>query len=58
MTVKYSDCKYLGFDPASGHYIVQEQLYPEARGWLEHEFPTAEKALAWLDKLPRTDQKR
>jgi len=58
MTVKYADCKYLGLDPESGHYIVQEQLYPEARGWLEHEFPTAEKALAWLNSLPRSTPSR
>jgi hypothetical protein len=48
----YWDCKFIGRDPITRKFVVREELYPEARGWLEHEFDTEEDALAFLDSLP------
>lgn len=48
---RYFDCKYIGIEPKSGKHIVKEQLYPEARGWLEHEFGSEREALKWLEGL-------
>lgn len=49
MPAKVLDCEFLGRDEHTGKFVVKEQLFPEARGWLEHEFETKAEALAWLD---------
>ena len=49
MPTKVIDCEYLGLDEQTGKFVVKETLFPEARGWLEHEFETEAEALAWLD---------
>ena len=48
MPASFHDCVYVGVDPVTGRHVVREQLYPEARGWIEHEFATQDEALAWL----------
>jgi len=48
---RYLDCEYLGIDKQTGRHVVREQLYPEARGWLEHEFESEAAAYAWLEML-------
>lgn len=53
-SILYYDCEYLGKDPHTGKFVVKEQLYPEARGWREHEFESEAEALAWLESLPRS----
>jgi hypothetical protein len=32
------DLEYIGFDQLRGDWVVNEQLYPESRGWLVHGF--------------------
>lgn len=49
MPAKLLDCEFLGRDEQTGKFVVKEQLFPEARGWFEHEFDTEAEALAWLD---------
>ena len=48
---RYFDCIYIGIDPQTGKHVVKEQLFPEARGWLEHEFNNQTEALKWLEDL-------
>jgi hypothetical protein len=49
--VKWWDCVYAGYDEAAGAYHVHEQLYPEARGFIVHEFKSEQDAKAWLEEL-------
>ena len=51
MSNSTSDFEYLGRDPMTGRWVVKEQLYPEVRGWLEHEFTTEQQALGWMKRL-------
>lgn len=46
---KAIDCEYAGYDKASGKFHVHEQLYPESRGFIVHEFDSEEAARAWLE---------
>ncbi len=55
MPVAYSHCYFMGRDPNSGKFVVKEELYPEARGWIEHEFETEQLALDWLETLKHAD---
>lgn len=45
------DCEYIGYDALSGKYHIHEQLYPEGRGFLVHEFDSEKDAMEWLEKL-------
>jgi hypothetical protein len=45
------DCTFVGYDKASGKYHIHEQLYPEARGFLVHEFNHEKEAIEWLQTL-------
>ena len=49
--VRYQDCDYVGQDPCTRKFTVREQLYPEVRGWIEHEFETEGEALRFLEGL-------
>ena len=40
-----------GLDNFMAKHIVTEQLYPESRGWVEHEFESEEDAMEWLKNL-------
>lgn len=48
---RHLDCEYLGQDPKTLKHVVREQLYPEARGWVEHEFETEAAARSWVEAL-------
>lgn len=48
---RFFDCLYAGIDLETLKHIVREQLYPEVRGWIEHEFETETAALNWLAEL-------
>jgi hypothetical protein len=52
---KAIDCEYAGFDEASGKFQVHEQLYPESRGFIVHEFESEADALAWLKNLKQAE---
>ncbi len=39
------DCEYVGYCEKTNKFIVHEQLYPESRGFIVHEFDTEEEAL-------------
>ncbi len=49
--IRADDCEYMGLNTRTGQHIVQEQLYPESRGWKEHGFATREEALRWIEGL-------
>jgi hypothetical protein len=49
--IKSIDCEYNGYDDASKKFHVHEQLYPEARGFIVHEFNSEKEALDWLNSL-------
>jgi hypothetical protein len=48
---RYYDCAFIGQDKHSGRFVVREQLYPEARGWKEHEFESEAEAKEWLEQV-------
>lgn len=50
----YYDLEYVGYDESAGCYHVHEQLYPETRGFIVHEFPTEVEALSWMQSQPRS----
>lgn len=43
------DFTCIGLDPSTNTYHVHEQLYPEARGFLVHEFASEAEANAWIE---------
>jgi hypothetical protein len=45
------DCEYKGFDEKKQKFIIHEQLYPESRGYLVHEFGTEKEMIEWMKKL-------
>lgn len=49
------DLSYIGSDPRTGKHIVNEQLYPESRGWKVHEFDTEQSAREFIDKTPEKE---
>lgn len=49
--IRAIDCSYVGMDRYTKKYIVREELYPESRGWIDHQFDNENEAQAWLKKL-------
>lgn len=48
-----SDLTYTGRNGRSNIYTVSEQLYPESRGFTEHDFTSEEAAMAFINNAQR-----
>ncbi len=49
--IKAVDCSYIGYDEHTKKYHIHEQLYPESRGFIVHEFDSEEEAMEWIRQL-------